>query len=151
MSDYQDNNSVAITYSLLCHPSELTSLLTYYSSESHQNSMLIDKYTYHCFYLPISFGLKACLDENITWVKPICLAFTKVTPRNIFSVKMPWFMYFYFLEGKYFAGEWCFGWEIFHLHILYWLVLFEIRFMAPVWMLQFPSSRAATVGFLFYC
>lgn len=143
-SGYWGYSSVTIMY-FLCHPSQLT----YHTSEPHQNSMLIDKCTYHSFSLPISFSLKACLDKNTTWVKPICLPFTKVTPRTNFCVKMPWCSYFQ--EGKYFEGEWCFGWGIFHLHILYWLVLIEIRFMAPVWTLQFPSSRAATAGFLFCC
>lgn len=67
--------------------------------------MLIDKHTYHSFYLPISFILKACLDKNTTWVKPICLAFTKVTPRTIFCVKMPWFACSYFQEGRNFERK----------------------------------------------
>lgn len=151
VSDYWDDNSVATTYFLLCHDSQLTPLLTCYTSESHQNSMLTDKCTYHSSNLPISFGLKACLDKNTTWLKPICLAFANVTPRTILCVKMPWLLCSYFQEGKYYEGEWCFGWGIFHLHILYWLVLIEIRFMAPVWTLEFPSSRAATAGLLFCC
>lgn len=92
---------------------------------------------------PPFFGLKTCLNNNTIWVKPTCLAFTEATPITTF-----WFVCSYFQEGKSFKGEWCFGWGVFHLHTLYGLLLIEIRFMAPVWTVQFPFSRAATAGFL---
>uniref|UniRef100_A0A8C0VNL7 Uncharacterized protein n=1 Tax=Cyanistes caeruleus TaxID=156563 RepID=A0A8C0VNL7_CYACU len=94
VSDYWGNNSVAIM------SSQVTPILTYYTSESHQRSMLIDKYTYHSFCLPISFGLKACLDKNTTWVKPVF--FHQSNTKNNFLCKNALVCVFLFPQRKVF-------------------------------------------------
>lgn len=153
MSDYWGDDSVAIMYFLLCHRLQLTHcLFTCHASEYHQNSMLIDKYMLS--FLLLLAHLLSLVWRHVwitIWVKPSCLAFTEAPPRTIICVKVFWFVYSYFWKGKHFKGEWCFGWGVFHLHILYGLLLIEIRFMAPVWTVQFSFSRAATAGFLLCC
>lgn len=94
MSDSWGDNSVAITYFLLCHPLQLTLCLFTCHSEYYQNTIRTAHWLINTCIFPFItcsltfFGLKICLDNNTIWVKPICFAFTKAPPQAIFCVKM---------------------------------------------------------------